>query len=273
MIITHKLAWDKCLSHQIFPLIEKGWKDEDRPIHFFWGLAGKNRGEIAKCVEKQEEWYYIDIGYITDEITRYPAPKITKPDTTYLRIVKGGLHTIKGKVGDGKRLKRLQTEGLDAEFKGWYTGDTKHVLICPSSPTVTQQLNNMTQEDWVFEVKMELEKHTDRELIVRNKPRPGNEWWGTNIRDQLKDCHCLVTNMSIASVDAILNRVPVITDGRNVSWAVASREPRFVEKPFKPGKKTVNEWLKFITEQQFTMDEIENGTGYKILKEQGVVSD
>ena len=273
MIITHKLAWDKCLSHQIFPLIEKGWKDEDRPIHFFWGLAGKNRGEIAKCVEKQEEWYYIDIGYITDEITRYPAPKITKPDTTYFRIVKGGLHTIKGKVGDGKRLKRLQTEGLDAEFKGWYTGDTKHVLICPSSPTVTQQLNNMTQEDWVFEVKMELEKHTDRELIVRNKPRPGNQWWGTNIREQLKDCHCLVTNMSIASVDAILNRVPVITDGRNVSWAVASREPRFVEKPFKPGKKTVNEWLKFITEQQFTMDEIENGTGYKILKEQGVVSD
>ena len=61
---------------------------------------------------------------------------------------------------------------LDAEFKGWYTGDTKHVLICPSSPTVTRQLNNMTQEDWVFEVKMELEKHTDREIIVRNKPRP-----------------------------------------------------------------------------------------------------
>ena len=125
-------------------------------------------------------------------------PEITKPDTTYFRIVKGGLHTIRGKVGDGARLKRLQAEGLDAEFKGWYTGDTKHVLVCPSSPTVTRQLNNMTQEDWVTEVKMELAKHTDREIIVRNKPRPGNEWWGTNIREQLKDCHCLVTNMSIA---------------------------------------------------------------------------
>ena len=42
MIITHKLQWDKCLSHKIFPLIEKGWQDEDRNIHFFWGLAGKN---------------------------------------------------------------------------------------------------------------------------------------------------------------------------------------------------------------------------------------
>ena len=66
MIHTHTLPWDKCLSHQLMPAIQKGWKDRGKDVHFFWGLAGKNRGEIAKCVEKQEEWYYIDIGYITD---------------------------------------------------------------------------------------------------------------------------------------------------------------------------------------------------------------
>ena len=53
MIITHKLPWDKCLSHQIWPAIEKGWKDEDRPIHFFWGLAGSNIADIRKCMEKK----------------------------------------------------------------------------------------------------------------------------------------------------------------------------------------------------------------------------
>ena len=42
MIITHKLKWGDCLSHQIWPAIEKGWKDEGRPVHFFWGLAGDN---------------------------------------------------------------------------------------------------------------------------------------------------------------------------------------------------------------------------------------
>ena len=181
------------------------------------------------------------------------------------------MHTVKGKVGDGSRLRKLVNQGIDAEFKGWYTGDTKHILICPSSPTVTQQLNNMTQEEWIAGVKSELTQHTKRDIIVRNKPRPGNEWWGTDIREQLKDCHCLVTNMSIASVDAILNRVPVITDGRNVSWAVASRAPKYVERPFRPGKKTVLEWLKFITEQQFTLDEIEDGTAYKLLNQQGVI--
>ena len=271
MIITHKLQWDKCLSHKIFPLIEKGWQDEDRNIHFFWGLAGKNIKEIAECVEKKEEWFYVDVGYITHQITRYPTPSIDDEDKTYFRIVKGGLHTVRGKVGNGERLKKLQRQGIDAEFKGWYTGETKHVLICPSSPTVTGKLNGMTQQEWVDGVKKELTKHTKRTILVRNKPRPGNEWWGTNIREQLKDCHCLVTNMSIASIDAILNRVPVITDGRNVAWAVSSRDPKYVERPFKPGKKTVNEWLKFIVEQQFTLDEIENGTAYKLLNEQGVI--
>ena len=34
MLKIHKLKWQQCLSHQIWPYIEKGWKDEDRNIHF-----------------------------------------------------------------------------------------------------------------------------------------------------------------------------------------------------------------------------------------------
>jgi hypothetical protein len=30
----------------------------------------------------------------------------------------------------------------------------------------------------------------------------------------------------------------------------------------------MEEWLKFVTENQFTIKEMENGTAYKILKEQ-----
>ena len=56
MLVTHKIAWDKCLSHQLWPAIEKGWKDEGKNVHFFWGLAGKNIPEIAECERKGEEW-------------------------------------------------------------------------------------------------------------------------------------------------------------------------------------------------------------------------
>ena len=39
------------------------------------------------------------------------------------------------------------------------------------------RVNKMTQEEWVEAVKEELIKYTDREIRVRNKPRPENQWW------------------------------------------------------------------------------------------------
>ena len=268
MIITHELAWDKCLSHQIWPAIKKGWKDEDKPIHFFWGLGGNNIEEIRKCEEKKEEWWYVDVGYLTQQITRYPEPKIHDFDKTYFRIIQGSIHTTKGKVGNGQRLKDLEHKGIDVQFKGWYTGETKHILVAPSSQTVTYHINGCTQEEWVYAVTEELKKYTNREIRFRNKPRPSNEWWNTDIKDDLKDCHCLVTNMSLSAIDAILNQVPVICAGKNIAAPVASRLPQYVEKPLRPGRKTIEEWLKFVVEHQFTLKEIENGTAYETLKYQ-----
>jgi hypothetical protein len=63
LIHTHTLPWDKCLSHQIWPAIEKGWKDNGKNVHFFWGLAGKNIAEINECEANGEEWWYVDVGY------------------------------------------------------------------------------------------------------------------------------------------------------------------------------------------------------------------
>ena len=269
MIITHKLNWDKCLSHQIWPAIEKGWKDEDRPIHFFWGLAGGNIGEIRKCMEKKEEYWFVDTGYITKQIHRYPEPKILDEKRTYFRICKGSFHTNIGKVNTPERYERLLKLGIDAEFKGWRdTG--KHILLCPSSQTVTYHLNGISQDEWIRTAKQEISKHTDREIRLRNKPRPGNQWWNTDIRDDLKDCHCLITNLSMAAIDAVLNKVPAITHNMNVASPVSGRDLAKIEKPLKPGRETIREWLQFVVENQFTMAEINNGTAYKTLMEQQV---
>ena len=267
MIITHKLNWSKCLSHQIWPAIEKGWPDEGRPVHFFWGLAGNNISEIRKCMELNEEYYFVDTGYISKSIHRYPEPKILDEKRTYFRICKGSFHTNKGKVNTPERLEKLKQLGIDAEFKGWRdTG--KHILLCPSSPTVTFQMNGITQDEWVEVAKREIRKHTDREIIFRNKPRPGNKWWNTDIKDDLKNCYALVTNYSLSAFDALLNYVPVFAEANSVMGPVTSRDISKIEKPLRPGRKTMEEWLKFVSENQFTLKEIASGKAYEILKYQ-----
>ena len=267
MLITHEIEWDKCLSKQLWPAIKKGWQDTQmRPVHFFWGLAGKNIPYIKGCIERNEEWWYVDNGYLTQQITRYPEPKIHDYDKTYFRIVKGSLHTQKGKTGSVERLSKLEQQGIDVKFKGW-TDNTDHILLCPSSPTVTQFVNDISQEEWVESVKSELRQHTDRPIKFRNKPRPGNEWWNTNIKDDLKGAHCLITNMSLAAVDAVINQVPVLTHSKNVAFDVSINNLPNINKPFKPSREVIDPWLNMLSHNQFTIPEIEDGMAFRILNE------
>ena len=164
-------------------------------------------------------------------------------------------------------MEYFRKKGIDCHFKGWRdSGD--YILLCPSSPTVTYHINGISQEEWIKQVGEEIRKHTDRLIRVRNKPRPGNEWWGTDIKDELKDAWCVVTNMSLAAVDGILNMTPGFTHQRNVASLVTSRKIDKIEKPFKPGRKTVQEWLNMIANHQFTIQEIEDGLAFDTLKVQ-----
>jgi hypothetical protein len=242
------------------PAIKKGWKDNGKDVHFFWGLAGKNISTIKQCIDWGLEWWYVDNGYITEQITRYPEPIINNYDKTYFRICKGGIHTTSFKEHDDKRL--------NTEFKGWQSGE--HILVCPSSPTVTYYINDMTQDDWIKETTDEIKKCTDRPIKLRNKPRPNNKWWNTDILDDLKDAHCLVTNMSLTAVDATVNGVPCITHNRNVAAGVSSRDISYktLNYPFKPDGDKINRWMRMLSYNQFTIKEIENGIAFEVLQEQ-----
>ena len=57
--------------------------------------------ERLQNVEKKI-WYYVDIVIIQMRSTRYIVPEITKPFTTYFRIVKGGATTIRVKYYDSR---------------------------------------------------------------------------------------------------------------------------------------------------------------------------
>lgn len=269
MIFTHRMDRIDCLSHEIWPALEKGWPATSLDQHFFWGLGGDNVSKIEQLEKHGQEWYYVDVGYLTQPITRYPIPKIHDYDKTYFRIVKGKIHTLEGsKKGGDVRLKELEKKGLPSKFENWKGGEGDHILICPSSETVTYKHNNLNQAGWVDRAISQIKKLTNRDIRIRYKPRPNNEWWGKDIKEDLDDCHCLVTNMSLAAIDSILEGVPVVCDGRNVAWPVSTRFIQFINDPLKPTIVNVNEWMKLLANNQFTIEEMKNGTAYKVLSKQ-----
>ena len=40
-------------------------------------------------MDRGDEWWFVDTGYLSSQITRYPEPKINDYDSTYFRIIKG----------------------------------------------------------------------------------------------------------------------------------------------------------------------------------------
>ena len=125
----------------------------------------------------------------------------------------------------------------------------------------------MSQEEWEENVRSELRQHTDRPIKFRNKPRPGNQWWNTDIKEDLKGCHCLITNMSLAAVDAVINQVPVLTHRNNVAFKVSIDNIHNINKTPKHPREIVEPWLNMLSHNQFTIPEIEEGLAYKILNE------
>ena len=63
--------------------------------------------------------------------------------------------------------------------------------------------------------------------------------------------------MSLSAIDSILNMTPPFTHQRH-AYQVTSRKIDKVEKPFKPGRKTVQECLNMTANHQFTIKEIED---------------
>ena len=268
MIHTHTLPWDKCLSHQLMPAIQKGWKDEGKDVHFFWGLAGQNIRQITECQEQGLEWWYVDNGYITEQITRYPEPIINNYDKTYFRICKGGIHTTELKEYDEKRL--------NTHFTDWQSGE--HILVCPSSPTVTYFINGKSQDEWINDTINTIKKYTDREIIVREKPynpeaqrgTDGKIHTGENSNKVPKepidwnDIHTVVTNNSAITIKALANGVPVFADSNNCAFPIAGKSLARIEQPVYEDPRPLFYSLAY---GQFTGKEMADGTALRILDE------
>jgi hypothetical protein len=68
--------------------------------------------------------------------------------------------------------------------------------------------------------------------------------------------------MSLSAIDAVMNKVPVITSPQNVCVPISSISISEIQKPDPP---TMNIWIDFVVNNQFTIPEIESGIAYNML--------
>ena len=264
---------------QVFdPVMNGGWPDSDISVVsntssgfmytsdcMMWGFVGQNESIYRRTLETHSVFssaptcnvYFTDMPYFG----RYSA---TNPDAEcYWRMIPNALHVNH----QDSRLPDDRWKAHGIELQDWKTnGD--HILLCPSSETMTRHVYGYGVGDWILRTMATLSTHTDRPIHVRYKPR-GNGTSGPDaatipLEDDLKNCHAVVTGMSIAAVQAVVAGVPVFSHDDAPTAPVGLTNLSGIEAPRYPDRQP---WLNTLCHYQYTPAEIKSGMAYEFLQQ------
>jgi hypothetical protein len=153
----------------------------------------------------------------------------------------------------------------DLKYNGWKRTGSK-VLVVLSSDKPFQYYGH-NREAWLRKVVRTLRKHTDREIVFREKATRG-ERTNDTIYDALDDdIYALVTYNSIAAVEAIQYGIPAFALAPTAADPVGNKDLKNIEKPNMPDEDIIQKWLHNIAYSQFSLDEIITGQAWRMVLE------
>lgn len=135
----------------------------------------------------------------------------------------------------------------------WRKGG-KHIVI--AAPTRTYSLFHRTQ-NWIADTIDMLARHTDRQLIIRDKESK------RSLQSDLDGAHALVTHGSIAAVESVILGCPVFVDKTSAARLVGQTDLSLIEKPVYPERQP---WLNSLCYSNFNEKELTDGTLWKYLR-------
>jgi len=218
-------------------------------------LRGILKHKIMKqCWEDKRDFYYMDSGYLGN----YKSPINPNGWKWFHRIVKNDLQhsNIIDRPSD-------RWEALKYKIPKWKKGARNILVVMPSEKPAKFYGIDMAQ--WREEVISTLKQHTDRPIVVREKADRPTRIVKT-IYEELDNAHAVVTLQSIAATEAVLYGVPAFTLAPNAAEKLTLNDITKIEDPYYPDSDLIHKWACHLAYGQFHIDELRNGTAYKILK-------
>lgn len=203
---------------------------------------------LRQAQAEERPWVYADRGYF----------RVTYGDdySGYFRLTRNA-YQYRGLSArrDADRWRRLLLP-----IHPWRRG--RHVVVCPPGEIFAQAVGGFAAAEWEEQTLAALRAHTDREVRIRRKPKPGSK--GPTLAADLQDCHALVTFMSNTAVEALLAGVPVFCTGKSAAQCMGLSDLSKIESPVYPDHR--QEWAETLASNQWTLDEIKRGLANEVFK-------
>jgi hypothetical protein len=207
---------------------------------------------IHECWNKKHTFYYMDSGYVGNYKSKY-NPNGWK---LWHRIVKNDVQHSKIVDRPDDRWRKL-----DYTISKRKSGN--HILLVTPSEKPCK-FYGIDRDTWVNDVILEIKKHTDRPIIIRDKAVRQQRIVKTIFED-LENCHALVTYQSIAAVESVLYGVPAFTLAPTAADPVCDKKLTLIETPTQQDEDKIYKWACHLAYGQFHIDEFKDGSAYKLL--------
>ena len=143
------------------------------------------------------------------------------------------------------------------------------LLVTPSEKPC--KFYGITRDDWVTDTIAELKKHTDREIIIRDKGLRRERIRDGSLLTQLNedDIYAVVTYNSIAATEAVGWGVPAFATapGACAAGTLVLNDLSKIESPLYSDPEEVRAWQNWLAYCQYTPLELQSGKAMKMIKE------
>jgi hypothetical protein len=225
----------------------------------FRGIA--NRKHIHGCINRGEDFYYIDTGYFGNFVSGgNPGGK-----KVYHRIVKNELQKSKIELKPADRWEALVRGDKRLQWTGWKTGGDKILLIVSNAKSCHYFGYGMPE--WLDTTIAEIKKYTDMPIIVKHKGSRSTRNLNS-IYDVLDTgIFATVAFNSIAAMESIAYGVPAFVTVPCAASPLALTDLSKISTPWYPDTALVAQHCHSLAYGQFTHEEIANGTAWRLLNQ------
>lgn len=227
------------------------------------------RKYIQQHWQDKKEFYYMDTGYFGNFI----SPGNPGGKKLFHRIVKNDLqkHWLEKYPSD--RWQEICKIDPRYQWKGWKKKGNKILIIVPNRKSCVfygyEEGKIKDRDDskptWLMNTIETIKKHTDMEIVIREKgSRSARQYH--SIFDALdQGIFATVAFNSIAALESVIYGVPSFVTVSCAASPLALTDLSKISTPFYPDELLVQQHCASLAYGQFTVEEIANGTAWKLL--------
>jgi hypothetical protein len=224
------------------------------------------RKYIQQHWQDEKDFYYMDTGYFGNFI----SPGNPNGKKLFHRIVKNDLqkHWLENYPND--RWQEICKIDPRYQWKGWKKKGKKILVIVPNRKSCVFYGYDTDpyidgKKPWLMNTIETIKKHTDMEIVIREKgSRSARQHH--SIFDALDEgIFATVAFNSIAALESVIYGIPSFVTVPCAASPLALTDLSQISKPFYPDESLVHRHCASLAYGQFTVEEIVNGTAWKLL--------